>query len=123
MTPTKIIMCKKEGPSVAGDLTTGLLELVGGVWSSPSSSLESEFCKYQRTRQEYAKLEAVMGGLKLNMNTFGRDLELATLGDLDSLLGLVAGKLLDVLDLVDDLVTLEDLSEDNMASIEPTKDS
>lgn len=56
------------------------------------------------------------------MNTFGRDLEFATLGDLDSLLGLIARKLLNVLDLVDDIVTLEDLSEDNVAAVEPTNE-
>lgn len=57
------------------------------------------------------------------MNTFGRNLELSALGNLDSLDRLVAGRSLRVLDLLDNVVALEDLTEDNMASVEPTSDS
>lgn len=53
------------------------------------------------------------------MNTFGRDLQLAALGNLDSLLGLIAGKGLEVLDLVDNIVALEDLAEDDVAAVQP----
>ena len=54
------------------------------------------------------------------MNTFGGDLKLAALGDLDGLRGLVAHALLAVLDLLDDIVALEDLAEDDVLAIEPT---
>lgn len=56
------------------------------------------------------------------MNTFLWYLELSALGDLDSLDGLVAGSLGDVLDLLDDLVALEDLAENDVATIEPASD-
>lgn len=54
------------------------------------------------------------------MNTFRGDLELAALGNLDGLDGLVAGASLGVLDLLDEFVALEDLAEDDMAAIEPS---
>lgn len=54
------------------------------------------------------------------MDTFGGNLQLAGLGDLDSLDGLVARLGLGVLDLLDDLVALKDLAEDDVAAIEPT---
>lgn len=54
------------------------------------------------------------------MDTFGRDLKLARLDNLDGLNRLVAGGLLDVLDLVNDLVTLENLAENDVLAIEPT---
>jgi hypothetical protein len=47
-------------------------------------------------------------------------LELTALHNGDGLLGLVTTALGDVLDLVDDIVTLEDLAEDDVATIEPT---
>ena len=53
------------------------------------------------------------------MNTFRRDLELAALGNLDGLSGLIAGEGLGVLDLLDDFVALEDLAEDDVSAIEP----
>lgn len=53
------------------------------------------------------------------MDTFFGDLQLAGLGDLDRLLGLVTRLGLDVLDLLDDIVALEDLAEDDVAAIEP----
>ena len=55
------------------------------------------------------------------MDTFGGNLQLAGFGDLDSLDGLVARLSLRVLDLLDDLVALEDLAEDDVAAIEPTR--
>lgn len=54
------------------------------------------------------------------MDTFGGNLQLAGLGDLDGLDGLVAGGRLGVLDLLDDVVALEDLAEDDVLAIEPT---
>jgi hypothetical protein len=54
------------------------------------------------------------------VDTFGGDLKLARLGDLDRLDGLVAGLGLGVLNLLDELVALKDLAEDDVAAIEPT---
>jgi hypothetical protein len=56
------------------------------------------------------------------VNTFRWHLELAALGYLDRLDGLVACALGHVLNLVHDLVALEDLSENDMAAIEPAGD-
>lgn len=53
------------------------------------------------------------------MNTFFGNLELSALGDPDRLLGLVAGLLVDVLDLLDDVVALEDLAEDDVTAVQP----
>jgi hypothetical protein len=53
------------------------------------------------------------------MQTFFWNWQLAALGDLDSLLWFVASALGDVLDLLDDIVSLQNLTEDNMFSIEP----
>lgn len=59
--------------------------------------------------------------LEIHVNTFGRDLELAALGDLDGLDRAVAGLGgLRVLDLLDDFVALKDLAEDDVTSVEPT---
>lgn len=60
------------------------------------------------------------GYLELDVNTFGRNLELATLGNGDGLDWLVSVRCLVVLDLVDKLVALEDLAEDHMTTVEPT---
>jgi hypothetical protein len=46
-------------------------------------------------------------------------LEFTALHDLDHRLGLVTGALVDVLDLVDNLVSLENLAENDVAAIEP----
>lgn len=54
------------------------------------------------------------------MDTFFGNGQLAALGDLDGHLGLVAGVLLDVLNLLDNLVALEDLAEDDVLAIQPT---
>lgn len=54
---------------------------------------------------------------------FGFHLELTALHDLDRLLGLVTRSLGHVLDLVNDVITLEDLAEDNVATIEPSAQS
>ena len=56
------------------------------------------------------------------MNTFRWHLELSALGDLDRLDGLVARSLGHVLDLLDDVVSVEDLAEDDVAAIEPAGD-
>lgn len=56
------------------------------------------------------------------MNTFLWHLELSALGDLDSLDRLVSSTLLHVLNLLHDLVALEDLSENDVAAIEPAGD-
>lgn len=56
------------------------------------------------------------------MNTFRWHLELSALGDLDRLDGLVARSLGHVLNLLDDVVSFEDLAEDNVAAVEPAGD-
>lgn len=61
----------------------------------------------------------MLGCLELDVNTFRGDLELAALGNLDGLLGLVAGEGLGQLDLLDDLVALNDLAEDDVLAVEP----
>lgn len=53
------------------------------------------------------------------MNTFFGHRKLPALGDLHCLLGLVAGVLLDILDLLDNVVALEDLAKDNVLAIQP----
>lgn len=60
-----------------------------------------------------------MQDLELDVNTFRRNLQLAALDDLDRLEGLVAGGGLGVLDLLDNFVALEDLTEDDVSAIEP----
>jgi hypothetical protein len=57
--------------------------------------------------------------LELDVDTFFWDLKLAALDDLDNLGGLVATSSLHVLDLLDDFVALEDLAEDDVATVEP----
>jgi hypothetical protein len=58
--------------------------------------------------------------LEVDVNTFRGDLKLAALDDLDSLDRLIARCGLGVLDLLDNLVALEDFTEDDVAAIEPT---
>lgn len=53
------------------------------------------------------------------MDTFFWDRELAALGDLDSLLGLVSGRSLDILDLLHHIVPLQHLAEDDVTAVEP----
>lgn len=53
------------------------------------------------------------------MATFGRGLKFATLGNLDCLGRLVAGLGLGVFDLLDHVVSFEDLAKDNVAAIKP----
>lgn len=53
------------------------------------------------------------------MSTFRGHHQLAALSDLDGFNGLVTAGGLEVLDLVDDLPSLEDLAEDNVLAIEP----
>lgn len=53
------------------------------------------------------------------MQTFFWHWQLAALGNLDSLLWFVAGAFGDIFDLLDDIVTLQNLAEDNVLSIEP----
>lgn len=57
--------------------------------------------------------------LEFQMNTFFGHLQLAALGDLDGDLGLVAGVLVGVLDLVDNFVALQDLAEDDVLAVQP----
>ena len=57
------------------------------------------------------------------MNTFLGHLELAALGYLDRLDGLVACALGHVLNLLHDFVAFEDLSENDVAAIEPAGDN
>jgi hypothetical protein len=53
------------------------------------------------------------------VDTFCGHLQLAALGDLDCLHRLVARGGLDLLDLLDDVVSIKDLAEDDVAAIEP----
>jgi hypothetical protein len=55
------------------------------------------------------------------MNTFVWDREFATLGNLDGLLWLIAGILLQILDLINDFEALEDLAEYDVSAIEPCR--
>lgn len=64
-------------------------------------------------------MEKATALLQLPANTFFRNLQFAAFSDFDRLLRLVARLLVHVLDLVDDLVALEHLSEDDVAAIEP----
>ena len=57
--------------------------------------------------------------LELGVDTFVRNVQLSTLGNLDRFNGTVHGALGHILDQVDDVVTLQDLSEDDVAAIEP----
>lgn len=60
--------------------------------------------------------------LEFRVNTFSfipRHLNLAALGNLDGLLRLVARPLFDILDGVNNVVTLENLAEDHMLAIQP----
>lgn len=56
------------------------------------------------------------------MNTFLWNLELSALGNLDGLDRLVSWSLLDVLNLLYNIVSLKNLSEDDVAAIEPAGD-
>ena len=56
---------------------------------------------------------------QFHVNTFRGDLQLAALGDLDRLDGLVAAGGGVLLDLLHDIVALENLAENDMLSIEP----
>jgi hypothetical protein len=56
------------------------------------------------------------------VNTFLWHLELSALGDLDSLNRLVSSSLRYVLNLLYDFVALEDLSENDVAAVEPAGD-
>lgn len=58
--------------------------------------------------------------LKLHVDTFRGNLELAALGDLDRLSRSITSAGLGVLDLLDDIVALEDLAENDVLAIEPT---
>lgn len=69
--------------------------------------------------KDNACVEGEVGALKLDVNTFFGDRELAALGDLDRLDGLVAAGRLGVLNLLDNLVALENLAEDDVLAIEP----
>lgn len=53
------------------------------------------------------------------MNTFGRNLQLAALGNLDFRLGTVGGTW-SVFNLFNDIVTLENFAEDDVSAIEPS---
>lgn len=57
------------------------------------------------------------------MDTFRRHLQLAALGDLDRLSRLVTSALLDVLNLLDNVVALQDLTEDDVAAVQPSTSS
>ena len=72
-----------------------------------------------------AALNFVVGtfGLWLLLDVLGLlQRELATLGNGDLDGGLVAGLLVDILDLVDDVVALNDLAEDDVLAVQPGRD-
>lgn len=60
--------------------------------------------------------------LEFQVDTFFGHRQLSALDDLDRLLGLVTGVLLDVLDLLDDFIALEDLAENDVLAIQPAAD-
>lgn len=57
--------------------------------------------------------------LELHVNTFFGHGQFSALDDLDRLLGLVAGVLVNVLNLLNDIVALEDLAEDDVLAVQP----
>lgn len=81
------------------------------------SSIISHQPAAEKTAQTVTYLQLITATFVLGFLLHG---ELTALDDLDSFLGLVTGELGDVLDLVNDLVALKDLSEDDVTSIEPT---
>ncbi len=58
--------------------------------------------------------------LEFHVNTFWGHRKLSALRNLNRLHRLVARRLLDILDLVDDVVALQDFAEDDVASVQPT---
>lgn len=60
-----------------------------------------------------------VSSLELNVSTFRGHLQLAALDNRDGRNRLVAASGLDVLDLVDDLPTLQELAEDDVLAIKP----
>ncbi len=82
------------------------------------------YCTFYIHRQKYQERWGDNGtywrrSLELHVNTFGRDFQLAALGDLDHHARPVAGLGLDVLDLLHNVVALENLTEDDVTAIEP----
>lgn len=65
------------------------------------------------------RLKHGAGCLELDVNTFRGDLQLTTLGNLYFLHRLVTGGSWGVLDCLDELVTLKDLAENNVSTVEP----
>jgi hypothetical protein len=61
-----------------------------------------------------------VSSLKFDVDTFGRHRQLAALDNLHRLDWLIASALLNALNLGDDVVALEDLAENYMASVEPS---
>jgi hypothetical protein len=57
--------------------------------------------------------------LELDMNTFGRDLQLAALGNLDFHLGTVGGGG-SRFNLFNDIVALENFAKDNVSAVKPS---
>lgn len=57
---------------------------------------------------------------EFSVYTFLRDLELAALGNLDWLHGLVTATLGHILNLLDNVVAFEDFPKDNVLAIKPT---
>lgn len=61
--------------------------------------------------------------LEFHVDTFFGHRKLPALDNLHRLLGLVAGVLVDILDLLDDVVPLKDLAEDDVLAIEPAAET
>jgi hypothetical protein len=93
-----------------------------GRKSGSRQAFNNRKVKYQRIQNAMGELREAAAHLQLPANTFVRHLQLAALCNLDRLCGLVTRLLVDILDLIDDFVTLEDLAEDDVAAIEPRGD-
>jgi hypothetical protein len=103
-----------------GAVTSRLSPSFAG-FAEPSRPLRNDEKNHQSIHRN--NLGRGFGGflhnLQLRADTFIGNLQLAALGDLDRLLGLVARVLVQVLDLVDNLIALEHLAKDDVAPVQP----
>lgn len=102
--------------NVAGGLVCGDIELGAIIACDAVQILKKEISA------ALLHVACYVAGLEFRVNTFRWDLELSALGNLDCLDRLVARALGDVLDLLDDVVALEDFTEDDVAAVEPAGD-
>lgn len=120
-----LTLLERVGSLLAGEPRSPFGTAVSGIWGHKSrisyaedNTAASLRKKTTGGRQSFSWRRAGLC-LELHVNTFGRNLQLAALGDLDLLDGLVAGLGGALLDLLNDVVALEDLAEDNVTAIEP----